>query len=149
MAVAAILVCAVPLFSRLTITAGMRAALAADPDNALLLASGYPITVSSAVFRSAQDTIDGDVRNYVGPYLSPSSAHYMQMQGFPVLWQTNKAPAGANPHSERDTMDLIGTTAAVATADSKLMQGSWPQASSTGANTAEAAIAADAATQLG
>ncbi|MGZ3584722.1 MAG: hypothetical protein ACXWP6_19560, partial [Ktedonobacterales bacterium] len=67
MVVAAILVCAVPLFSRLTITAGMRAALAADPDNALLLASGYPLTVSSAVFHKAQDTIDGDVRSYVGP----------------------------------------------------------------------------------
>ncbi|MGZ3677920.1 MAG: FtsX-like permease family protein [Ktedonobacterales bacterium] len=149
MVIAAILVCAVPLFSRMTITAGMRAALATDPDNALLLASGYPLTVSSAVFHKAQDTIDGDVRSYVGPYVSPSSAFYMQMQGFPVLWQTHEAPAQANPRTARDTMDLIGATPAVVTAHSKLVQGRWPQASSAGATTVEVAITANAATQMG
>lgn len=149
MVIAAILVCAVPLFSRLTITAGMRAALASEPDNSLLLASGYPTTVASALFRSAQNTIDGDVQSYVGQYISHTSAYYMQMQGFPILWQTNKAPVPANPRTQFDAMDLIGTTPAVATTHSKLMQGRWPQTSSAGANTVEIALTANAAKQMG
>lgn len=150
--VAAVLVCAVPLFSRLTITAGLRAALAADPDNTLLLASGYPTTVSSTVLDSAQNTIDLDARNFTGQYLSPASAPYMQMQGFRVLWQTNKAPDKANPRTADDTIDLLGTTPAVAAAQSKLLQGRWPQAPSAGAqgaSTVEVALTADAAAQMG
>ncbi len=152
MVVAAILVCAVPLFSRLTVTTGLRSALAADPDNTLLLASGYPTTISSAGLHSAQNTIDLDVRNDVGQYLSPSPAPYMQMQGFRVLWQTNKAPDKANPRTAGDTIDLLGTTPAVAAAQSKLLQGRWPQVSSSaapGANTVEIALTADAAAQMG
>ena len=155
MVIAAILVCAVPLFSQLTITAGLRGTVAADPDNSLLIASGYAQTVSSDVLRSFHGTIDADVQNYVRPYLRPPSAQYLIMQGFPLLWPRGNPPTSSNqpptvnPRTSRDTMSLIGAPPDLVLAHGKLMQGRWPQASGDVANTVEIALSADNARQMG
>lgn len=137
MVVAVILVCAVPLYTQIATTAGLRDTLDST--------SGYgDITISATSEQILPDAIQYNTQhmnralhNSLGPYLSPGPAFSIDVQGpaFHTL----------DPHKQGNQLELIGASMQEAVSHLKLLQGQLPQPSS---NRIEIALPAQAARDL-
>jgi len=120
---AVLLVSAVPLFSLVAVSSGLRGALAASP-------GGPVLTVNAEVFRPMPDTtrqvgaqIDSLVHEHLGPYLVGTPSFSVQTFPFPV---SKAAPQG----STNGEMILDGRDVAEAATHVQIVSGRMPAASS-------------------
>lgn len=119
MLAAVILVCTAPLFSQVTLTAGLRAVLTATPQDSEITLHADAINLTTEV--AAQDNKDlGDLmQHYLGSYLTGQPQFSIQPQ-----------PLHITPFSPSDQLQIIGDSMQASMAHMKLVQGRLPQTTS-------------------
>jgi hypothetical protein len=153
---AVLLLCAVPLFSRVATSAGMRAALASGSNGISFVGrsspvvasssagSGYTISIivytqqpSASLRNAAGQTLTPIVRHYLGPYLTGGSHFSVQTVPFPVN-AAGRAPSAL--------VQLVGADLPADAGDYPITQGRLPDA---GSGDLEIAVPAAQAQPLG
>ncbi|HJT56399.1 MAG TPA: FtsX-like permease family protein [Ktedonobacteraceae bacterium] len=116
MIAAVILVCAVPLYSQVAMSAGLRDALNASPiANSITITSSAPL-VSQAAISQVQQQLAREMQNNLGQFINGSPQVSMQSQGFNI--------------NTYDQVQLIGTSMSQVHPHVRLLQGQLPSASS-------------------
>jgi len=137
MIAAVMLVCAVPLYSQLSTTAGLHGVFTATPDSPIIRIHAALQGLSIPGVRDVRSQIEPLPQQALAKYLVRGSQFSLQSQGFSML-----APKPKNPV---DTIALLGDEMAQASPHTKLLAGRLPLMQS--ANL-EAAITLSAAQSL-
>ncbi len=119
MVAAVVLVCAAPLFSQVSLTAGLRSVLTATPQDASLTLSSGAISLSTT--SAAQDTqvLDGVMQQHLGTYLKG-----------PPQFSIQVPPLDVDQFTPGDQINLIGESMQAAAAHARLIAGRLPQPNS-------------------
>ncbi len=136
---AVMLVCAVPLFSQVATSAGLRTQLAQLHEGPLVVVSGVMLTPSSDLIPRAQSQIDRVVRGELGAYLAPgapaaSTEFFVDLSG---ISSTGGVPDG---------VDIVGADLSGDTSAYSLVAGRLPSKKS---GDLEVAVSQDMATRYG
>ncbi len=137
MLAAVMLVCAVPLFSQVATSAGLRDALRADPFGDSVSVTARVDALTSALAQQSRSTLDPIVQRDMGSYLTGATQFSIQTQSFPILTRSHG--------QAQNSLRLIGEDLATATSHITIMQGTLP---ADGATTLEILLDADTAQQL-
>jgi ABC-type lipoprotein release transport system permease subunit len=127
---AVVLVCAVPLFSQVAMSAGLRAALEHDPQSSQLFVQGQANDFSPDTIAQMRRTIDGVIRQSLGGYIAQPPLFVVDVQPLPIM------ASGANGAPTGDMLGLTGTDTAQAAQHVTVTAGRLPDS-----NTAELEIA--------
>jgi putative ABC transport system permease protein len=119
MVAAVVLVCVAPLFSQVSLTAGLRSALTATPQdrNLVLHSSAKELSVESA--DATNQEFDNLMHQHVGKYLDGPPQFSIQMQ-----------PLDVNQFNPGDQITLIGESTQAAAPHARLVAGRLPQPNS-------------------
>lgn len=117
---AVMIVCAVPLFSTVTTTAGLRGSLSATPATSEITLDTTTQGLSSGIVKNIQQKFAPIFQRDLGNHLSPSTTFTIQGSGFTVV-----APA---PIKGTYALNLFGTSIQQAAPYINLLQGRIPQA---------------------
>ena len=144
MLAAVMLVCTVPLYSKITMTAGLRNALNAYSQNGDIVVHGTSIVVSIPDINNATSYLNQEFQGKLGPYLN-ASQFLIETQTLSIL--ANKAGPGGNTslQSTGDGIGLVGSSMDLAASHVHVVQGRLPQNYS---NDLEIAIRPETATNL-
>ncbi len=127
MLAAVTLVCAIPLFTQVTMTAGVRSVLTASPTSAEVTLAVTTQGLSSRAAQSVQRRFEPSFQRYLGPYMSQPAQLSISLGGFtPVSPRLSK---GNTVQLESVDMDTIA-------AHLSLVQGRLPQTYSESGNSA-------------
>src|SRR5579884_4041805 len=121
---AVVLVCAVPLFSQVVTSAGLRQALQSTPDGTSVLVAGPVNGVDGDTLRQAQPRIDRIVRGQMGPYLTPGAPTLSVNLPAPLL------PVGDTNGPPNGPIQLVGADLSGDTSAYKLVAGRLPSTQS-------------------
>lgn len=113
---AVVLVCAIPLYVQVSLSAGLRHTLAADPQNLFLTAQAQGTRFDAQTIEDVQTSLDGIVQGDMGNTISVPSDLSIQVPGLPVNKQVS--------------ISAVGMDAQQASAHAKLLQGRLPAVSS-------------------
>jgi putative ABC transport system permease protein len=117
------LMCAVPLFSTVSLTAGVRSVLNASPQDSEILLSTSASSLNDALFTSQiAQPLQAVISQHLGPYLKASPAFILQTPGMDFM---SSAPGAAG-----GKMALLGFNPGEATSHSQILQGRLPQQTS-------------------
>ncbi len=124
MVAAVMLVCAVPLFSQVTTSAGLRAALRNDP-----FGNGVSVLVrvtglTPASLQQIQGTLDPIVQRDMGQYISGAPQFSIETPGFPLVKRTKKGVV-----TDNNGLRLVGADLTAAASRITITQGSLPATS--------------------
>ncbi|HZU67551.1 MAG TPA: FtsX-like permease family protein [Ktedonobacteraceae bacterium] len=112
MIAAVILVCAVPLYSQVTMSAGLRDALNASPlANAITITSSAPL-VSQQAIGQVQQQLNQEMQSNLGPFINSTPQVSVQSQGINI--------------NTFDQVQLIGASIPQVRSHVKLLQGQLP-----------------------
>ena len=141
---AVMLVCTVPLYSKIAMTSGLRDVLNSYSQNADIVVHSVSMQISLPSIDKATTSLNRDFQNNLGPYLA-SSQFSIETRFFPIL-ALNTAPGGASSLKPTgDSMGLIGSSMDLAASHFRVVQGRLPLAKS---NEIEIAIRPEIATDL-
>jgi ABC-type antimicrobial peptide transport system permease subunit len=144
MLAAVMLVCTVPLYSKIAMTAGLRDVLNSYSQNADIVVHSVSMQISLPYIDKATTSLNREFQNTLGPYLA-SSQFSIETRFFPIL-AVNTAPGGASSLKPTgDSMGLIGSSMDLAASHVHVVQGRLPLARS---NEIEIAIRPEIATDL-
>lgn len=144
MLAAVMLVCTVPLYSKIAMTAGLRAVLTSYSQNADIVVHSVSMQISSPSIDKATTSLNREFQNNLGSYLA-SSQFSIETRFFPIL-ALNTAPGGASSLKPTgDNMGLVGSSMDLAASHVHVVQGRLPLARS---NEIEIAIRPEIATDL-
>ncbi len=121
MLAAVTVVCTVPLYSEIALTAGLRGVLNATPQSAELTIQGYGHVVYPATVDQDYQELNAVMQQQLGAYLQSRSDLFIHMS------QLNIAAPDADRRSE---LSLYGTPIQEATQHLQLVRGQLPQAQS-------------------
>ena len=126
---AVMLVCAVPLYTQVAMTAGLRGMLTANPQNADIEVTGTSPNISLPFLTQVNTSLERTFRKDLGPYLG-SSQFSVETGYLPMLAPTS-AP-GAHPlyHPTGNSVSLLGVSPRQAAPHVRLLAGRLPAASS-------------------
>src|SRR5690349_13111167 len=116
---AVMLVCAVPLFSQVAMSAGLRSALTAFPQASQIIIQGNAAGASPDLIAQAQPTIDAFVKREMGPYLAATPPDVSVVIPAPL----NAAPASGG---ETHPLALLGIDLSAKGNSLHLMEGRLP-----------------------
>ncbi|HZR42307.1 MAG TPA: hypothetical protein VFB12_19460, partial [Ktedonobacteraceae bacterium] len=119
---AIMIVCALPLFSEVTATAGLRSTLASSPTASQFLLDTNTQGLSTQLVQDVQQQLDPLFQQELKGYLSPQAQFSIQIPGLTIA-----APA---PPQAGDQMQLVGVSMSQAASHIVLIQGRLPQANS-------------------
>src|SRR5579884_177625 len=119
---AVVIVCAVPLFSTVTTTAGLRTSLTATPTTSEITLDTTTQGLSTGIVQNIQQQFAPIIQHDLANYLGSSTAFTVQGSGFTVV-----SPA---PVKGAYTLNLFGTSIQQAASHINLVQGRLPQAAS-------------------
>ena len=122
---AIMLVCAVPLYARVAMSAGLRGILNASPQNAEIAVRGGSNRISSPVIKKVSQELDQEFGKYLGHYLSPPQFSIET----PPYYILPPKPLGKGPHVTND-MELVSAPTDQASAHLELLQGRLPLSTS-------------------
>ena len=145
---AVLLVCAVPLFSQVAVSSGLRGALAESPGGSALSISLYAINPTRDAARQFSSSVDSLVRDELGSYLAGKPGFAAQVS-FPITKTASSAgatPSGPKGPGGETGLTLDGRDITEANAHLRLVSGRLPAAS--GAQI-ELALLQESATALG
>src|SRR6185312_14891586 len=117
---AVMIVCAVPLFSIVATTAGLRGSLAATPTTSEITLDTTTQGLSTGIFQNIQQNFAPIFQRNLGKYLSSSTTFTLQGSGFTVV--------SPNPMKGAYDLNLFGTSMEQAAPHITLLQGRLPQA---------------------
>jgi putative ABC transport system permease protein len=115
------IVCAVPLFSTVTTTAGLRDTLGATPDSSIITLAATTQGLSTSVVKGIQQQIDPYFQQQIGSYLNGQPQLSLQTANLTLL---SPAPSGS---SAKDSIQLISTSIAQSVPDLLIVQGTLPR----------------------
>src|SRR5690242_11364478 len=72
---AVMVVCAVPMYSRVALTAGLRSVFSTFAQNGEIVVRSQPRLISSQVINQTTRRLDAEFQQALGPYLAPRSSH--------------------------------------------------------------------------
>ncbi len=120
---AVMLVCAVPLFSQVAMSAGLRSALTAFPEASQIIIQGNATGASPDLIAQAQPAIDAFVRREMGPYLADTPPDVSVVIPAPL----NAAPASGG---ETHPLALLGVDLSTKGKSIALVEGRLPNPAS-------------------
>ncbi len=115
-----IIVCAVPLFAQVALTAGVRAVLTATPQDAEIELEVDARSLSTQIAADAAAQFSRYTQVSLGSYLNPSSQFVLQTPALNL----------AIPGQEKDTLAMTGVSVDQARSHLQVLQGRLPSASS-------------------
>jgi hypothetical protein len=118
MLAAVTVVCTVPLYSEIALTAGLRGVLNATPQSAELVIQGYGHLVSPATVNQDYQELNVVMQQQLGAYLQPGSSLFIHMS------QLNIAAPDADRNVE---LSLYGAPIQTAASHLQLVRGQLPQ----------------------
>ena len=121
MLAAVTLVCTVPLYSEVALTAGLRGVLNATPQSAELTIQGNGLVLSPTIVNQDYQSLNGIMRQQLGAYLQPKSDFFIQT----TLLNIAAPSADANY-----SILLYGASIQEAAQHLQLVRGRLPQAQS-------------------
>lgn len=128
---AVLLVCAVPLFSQVAVSSGLRAALARSPGGPALTISLYALSPTPDSARQSGAQVDSLVQDQLGPYLAGKPSFSAQTS----LGVTKSVPSPAAPQpgpkgpgADETGLSLDGRDIAEAATHLRLVSGRLPAA---------------------
>lgn len=130
---AVMLVCTVPLFSDITMTAGLRGVLTSPSDNTSINVYSVSTRISAPVINKTTQSLNQDFQKNLGPYLTPS---YFSLQP-PVLTIFTNKPGNSRGTAccaplrpTADQVELISAPMDTAPPHAILIAGRLPRANS-------------------
>jgi hypothetical protein len=124
---AVMLACAVPLYSDVSMTAGLRGALASSSPNAGIVVQSFAEQINQQKIAEVADSLNQEFQDKLGPYLSPPQFTIQT----PVLPIDSKILALHGSVTFKDTdnqLQLFGTTSEQSASHLTLLQGRLPKA---------------------
>jgi ABC-type antimicrobial peptide transport system permease subunit len=141
---AVMLICTVPLYSKIAMTAGLRAVLNSYSRNGDIVVRSLTGRISLPYIDKATASLNREFQNNLGPYLY-SSQFSIETQFFPIL-AAKTATGGANALKPTgDQIGLVGSSMGLAASHVHIIQGRLPLDKS---NEIEIAIRPETATNL-
>ncbi len=137
-AAAVVLICTVPLFSQVAMTAGLRRTLTAAPDDSLITVSVTTQHPGADLINRAQQQIDPVIRQSLGAYLAGAPSINLTTPDFAMA-------AGKNNTALSGTMSLFGAETDQVAPHAIVAHGRLPQAIGSGL---EVAVAQATASEL-
>jgi len=125
MLAAVMLVCAVPLYSEVAMTAGLRGTLNTYSQNGDIVVRSLANLVSSSVISNTTQQLNQEFQEHLGPYLTPTQ-YSVQTPQYALLAQSSNGsfrPLGLN-------MGFIGAPVDKAAPHVRLLQGRLPRVNS-------------------
>ncbi|HLW00274.1 MAG TPA: FtsX-like permease family protein [Ktedonobacterales bacterium] len=125
MIVAVVLICTVPLFSTVSLTAGLRSVLTATPQDSEVSLSVGAVALDQHIFsQQISSPLQQFMRQRLGSYIDTSPELILQTQGIDIV------AASHNANTKSDQMTLLGYDISQAAAHATILQGQFPQAQS-------------------
>ncbi|MFL5705437.1 MAG: hypothetical protein ACJ8AG_21775, partial [Ktedonobacteraceae bacterium] len=137
---AVMLVCAVPLYAKIAMSAGLRGVLTTSPQNAEIVVRGNSRRISEPLLKHITGPLDQEFGKYLGPYLT-SPQFSIETPPYNIL---SNHPITKGPHLTNN-IGLISAPGEQAGSHLQLLQGRLPQS---GGNALELAITAETAAAL-
>ncbi len=143
---AVMVACAVPLFSRITTSAGLRSALAAPIESNGITISVPSTGMSAGKIGPIGMLIEPLVQAHLGPYLIPGNQFSTQLTTLPITSTSNGALSGILSDS---TMQVVGYDEQQLAPHVTLLAGRLPHANTQDAGNVEIALTQETANSLG
>ena len=137
--IAVVFVCAVPLYSQIAISAGIRTALNADPQGTYVTIHALSQHVEASPIQDVTQQIQQVMSSQLGPFIGKKAQFSLQAQGLNILSHD------AAPQIAHIQLTLIGETLNEAKPHLKLLSGRLPQDNS---QDLEIAVTQETATSL-
>lgn len=119
--IAVIFVCAVPLYSQIALSAGIRDALSGDSQGSSVTIHALSQQVSATPIQNVGQQIQQEMNSQLGPFIGKKAQFSLQDQGLNILSHD------ATPQVDRVQLTLIGAELNEATPHLKLLSGRFPQ----------------------
>lgn len=143
MLAAVVVVCAVPLYSQVAMTAGLRSALTASGQSTDIVVRGSTNSISSSTVSTITGSLNQEFQHNLGPYLLPEQ---FEFQAAPLNIMAPDAHGALAVTG--DSIEMTGTDTTRAASHLRFTQGRMPSSTIHG-NTIEIAIRAEIAANLG
>ncbi|HKD74732.1 MAG TPA: hypothetical protein VKB76_04525, partial [Ktedonobacterales bacterium] len=134
---AVVLICTVPLFSQVAMTAGLRSALTAAPDDSQIIVSVTTQHPSADLINRAQGQIDPVIQQSLGAYLTGKPSVSLTSPNFAMAASKNATSALSG------TMSLFGAETDQVAPHAIVAQGRLPQTTGSGLEIAVAQATAN------
>ncbi|GAC1384021.1 MAG: hypothetical protein NVSMB33_12260 [Ktedonobacteraceae bacterium] len=125
---AVVLVCVVPLYSQIAVSAGIRDALRTSPYGRYVTVHSISQQVGSRQIQNVQSQLDQEFHDKLGPYLYSTAQFSIQAQGLYIYPPAQNGVVPLEP--TRDTVNLIGAAMPQVSPHIKMLQGRLPQINS-------------------
>ena len=126
--IAVVLICAVPLYSQIVISAGVRDALVAAPEGPYVTVHSSSFQIVASAIRNIQQQLTQEMQAKLGSYVKSKPQFSLQEQGLTIL---KYAPGSHVLIPQGDQMELIGATIPEAASHLTLLKGRLPRPNST------------------
>jgi putative ABC transport system permease protein len=137
---AVMLACAVPLYSDVSMTAGLRGALSASSQNADIVVQSFAEQINPSIIEGATHALNQEFQAKIGPYLSPPQFS-LQSSVLPIDVKTHPS-RGATPFIDTiNQLQLFGVTIDRAASHLASLQGRLPKTVNTAATNDDLEIA--------
>jgi ABC-type antimicrobial peptide transport system permease subunit len=124
---AVMLVCAVPLFSEIALSAGLRGALSKDPEAShLIVQTGGNLSAASQI-RQAQQQIDQLVHDDMGSYVPKGPTFSINLSNLNIA-SVGSSPATSAGQNNNSPIQIVGIDQGAMTDHITLLSGRIPQA---------------------
>ncbi len=118
-----LMLCSVPLFSTVSLTAGLRSALSALPQDAQVSLTATALRFDQHIFtQNIDQPLQALVHQELGSYVSKPPEFVLQMQGLDIV--------SSDPSTSGDQMTLLGFNTQEAALHAHLLSGQLPQPTS-------------------
>lgn len=123
------LVCAVPLYTQVAMTAGLRGVLSTNPQNADIVVAGTSRSISPPFLNNVNSSLERIFQKDLGAYLE-SSQFSIETGFLPMLAPTSGHGSLPSYHPTGDRMSLYGVSPRQSISHVRLLAGRLPAASS-------------------
>lgn len=148
--IAVMLACAVPLFSDISMTSGLRGIITVSYQSEDVQVQSLSATVAKSNIDLALQQVDAEFQKKLGPYLKPLEFS-LSLPAMPFYMQ-HPTPCSANekkpPYNSCDQVSFIAATSGQARSHLRLLQGRLPLDNEFDGNTLEIALSQESADYL-
>ncbi|MEO6889277.1 MAG: FtsX-like permease family protein [Ktedonobacteraceae bacterium] len=122
MIAAVMIVCTVPLYSEVAMTAGLRGVLSATPQNADIVVQSTAEQLSTRTINSVTNTLNQEFQTHLGPYLGPSHFSIETPVSSVYTLQANNSLKASD-----DQVQFVSAPIDQATQHASLVKGNFPR----------------------
>lgn len=127
MVIATVLVCTVPLYSEVALSAGLRAILNASPVNSSLLVQGSMLSPSTSAIPQVMQQLRQSLQKNLGPYVNPEPQLFAQVQRADIYPGNPNQHPGEHMELTTSAVDLQAFAQDQIPAHATMVQGRLPQ----------------------